>query len=298
MAETKETIVKGIADVDLNAIIEAGNKRRKHLKIALIALAFVLVVAGVSGVFIYKHIENVRLENTYQEALAASKAGDYAAAITTFETLADYKDSPQQLENAKYQQQCKVTYQKAIDATENGDYATAVTLFGKLGDYNDSQDRLADVNLANDFTASEVYEKAVKAISDNFSGVLSDVTTIYDIENHTFLIHCVLNDPAPTATDLEQEPVLLASWLAMSDDLCNMITKDFSKKFHNNGFDISCTCVIENKAGEMLLSITDDEITYNICTDRETSIDRAQENLYATVVRKYESNCLGTLALS
>ena len=114
-----------------------GNK-----KIWLYAMIIVLLVGVSIPVF-----QVVMKNASYNKAVAALEAKDYATAINGFQELGDYKDSPEQLKEAKYQ--------KATAALEEQDYTIAIVNFEELEDYKDSAAQLTEAK----------YEKYVKDVS-------------------------------------------------------------------------------------------------------------------------------------
>lgn len=96
-------------NASLNTEIAKKPKKKKWLK-ALLIIFGVLAALAVVGYFI------ILPEYNYQEACNALKRGSYSYAISCFEDLGDYKDSPTKILESKYR------YVK--DNLDNSDYTT------------------------------------------------------------------------------------------------------------------------------------------------------------------------------
>ena len=75
----------------------------------------------------------------------------YAQAAAVFESLGDYEDCAQYMEEARF----AADYEAAETCFENGEYAEAVAAFEALGDYRDSVERMEEARLAADYEAAE-----------------------------------------------------------------------------------------------------------------------------------------------
>ena len=104
-------------------------------------------------------VPNVR----YSLANNAISAGNYENAISTFEDLADFKDSQEKIKEAQYAW--------AESKLASGDNEGAIELFEQLGDYKDSADRIQEIN------DSASYEQAEKEFEN---GNYEEAKTLFE----------------------------------------------------------------------------------------------------------------------
>lgn len=95
---------------------------------------------------------------TYNDAVAAMENGDYAAAVTGFESLImvteggssiQYKDSEQKLAEARKKKEEAdrlAAYEAALQLEKEGDYTAAEKAFAALGEYKDSPQRVESLS--------------------------------------------------------------------------------------------------------------------------------------------------------
>ena len=155
----------------------------------------IVALIAVCALVVQVIIPNVR----YSMANNAVSAGNYEEAISTFEDLADFKDSQEKIKEAQYawaesmlasgdaegaielfetlgdyedsadmiqEIQDSASYEQAEEEFENGNYEEAKTLFENLGNYSDAASRAQEC--AN-IIGEEHYSKALEALnkSDN-----------------------------------------------------------------------------------------------------------------------------------
>lgn len=91
----------------------------------------------------------------YKKATELYAKGDYAAAATIFEQLADYKDSAEQLNACRYQM--------ALQFMKDEQYDEALALLEPLGNYQDCPEKIRECNYrkALDLMAGEQFDKAL-----------------------------------------------------------------------------------------------------------------------------------------
>lgn len=117
------------SDSEGNAPQQSGPVRSKPkrktavLQMTAAVLILVLIMAVPSAV------RAIQARRTYSKACEAMEDGNYYAAEVGFTKLEDYKDSADQLRQARYMQ--------ARDAYDGGNYAAAMNIFAGLGDYQD-----------------------------------------------------------------------------------------------------------------------------------------------------------------
>lgn len=130
---------------------DEARSKAKAKKIGIIGgIAAVIVIAA------YIVLSRViPMENRYHEAEALLAAGNYREAISAFEMLGGYKDSADQVKQAKYDQ--------AASLAQAGHYDEAIAILSELGDYQDSAEQL------NQFTLEEKYTRALSLINDSDS---------------------------------------------------------------------------------------------------------------------------------
>ncbi len=119
---------------------EAREYARKLKKIAAIVTPIVIVVFVIMSAI---NSYNTKLDK-YNEAIALISDpivnfANYDSAIDTFESLGGFKDSDEQLNNAKYI--------KANAYNNYDNYNNASKLYAELGDYKDSKEKLQQVEL-------------------------------------------------------------------------------------------------------------------------------------------------------
>lgn len=100
--------------------------------------------------------------DTYEGAVKALKAANYAHARAAFLSLEDYLDSPAQVVNCN-----AAEYAAAAEYYDNGQLAAAYAFFNDLGDYSDSKARATGITdaytAANDLLNSGKYDEAIEA---------------------------------------------------------------------------------------------------------------------------------------
>lgn len=106
---------------------EAAARTKRNKKIAMIA-APIALVAVIAGVVIFNNAKsNAKSNAAYNEAVALVQSGEYDEAVAAFEALGNYKDSAEQVQDAKYM--------RANALLNDKHYADAATAFAELGDY-------------------------------------------------------------------------------------------------------------------------------------------------------------------
>jgi hypothetical protein len=131
--------------------------------------------------------------NDYEAAVSLYDSGDYAAAMSAFAELGDYKDSAERAAEAKQADD----YKAAAALYDNGDYPAAASAFAELGDYKDSADRAAEIKNAGNAEFSEWFSGVTAKRDITGSGInLSLQTTDYSGKNMTSV-----NSPAILAID-------------------------------------------------------------------------------------------------
>lgn len=97
---------------------------------------------------------NLRKVCVYEPAAAAAAEGRYSEAAVAFESLGDYKDSPERARDAHYLE--------AAALFDAGNFAGAYEQFAALGDYKDSADRAKEARYAqaNALMNGEQYSEA------------------------------------------------------------------------------------------------------------------------------------------
>lgn len=91
----------------------------------------VQIVAVIAGVVIFNNAKsNAKSNAAYNEAVALVQSGEYDEAVAAFEALGNYKDSAEQVQDAKYM--------RANALLNDKHYADAATAFAELGDYSHS----------------------------------------------------------------------------------------------------------------------------------------------------------------
>lgn len=175
MNKENQDITKSLLDVDLDAIVEAGQKKetkQKKKKRYIIGIGGVLCLVVVLALLYVKVIVPT---SQYNDAVELVKQGNYQAAIDGFEALGDYKNSADMVFDTKYKWAEKLLADKAYDEAydkfkeiesysdaanrmndvryaeaegclESKDFEKAIELFETLGDYNDAQTRVKEAN--------------------------------------------------------------------------------------------------------------------------------------------------------
>ena len=132
----------------------AAAKRKKTGIIAMVAVvAAVLVVTKV-----------VLPGNAYKQAEDLLASGQYQEAITAFENLGDYKDSPERV--------LEVHYKEAQYLCEIGDATHSAMLFGRAGNYGDAKER------AEELWEGIAVRNTISAGDDHTVGLKSDGTVV------------------------------------------------------------------------------------------------------------------------
>ena len=132
----------------------AAAKRKKTGIIAMVAVvAAVLVVTKV-----------VLPGNAYKQAEDLLTSGQYQEAITAFENLGDYKDSPERV--------LEVHYKEAQYLCEIGDATHSAMLFGRAGNYGDAKER------AEELWEGIAVRNTISAGDDHTVGLKSDGTVV------------------------------------------------------------------------------------------------------------------------
>lgn len=111
---------------------EAKKRAAKINKILIIFLVCILLIAGIIALTTKILIPMYQ----YNSALSTMEAGEYDKAIEAFEKLGDFKDSQEQINEAKYRQ--ALSY---IEKKEN--LEEAYHILADLDDYKDSEEHLA-----------------------------------------------------------------------------------------------------------------------------------------------------------
>ena len=121
--------------------IEDERKRKRSNAIILIVCAVLAIV--VAGTMLYNSFVEPMLR--YNQGVRFIEEGEYEKAISIFTELGEYKDSADQILEARYVQ--------AEDFLKSGQYEEATIAFALLGDYKDSANRGAEIayNQAEDY---------------------------------------------------------------------------------------------------------------------------------------------------
>lgn len=119
----------------------------------------IVALIAVCALVVQVIIPNVR----YSMANNAVSAGNYEEAISTFEDLADFKDSQEKIKETQYAW--------AESKLASGDAEGAIELFETLGDYEDSADRIQKIQ------DSASYEQAEKEFEN---GNYEEAKTLFE----------------------------------------------------------------------------------------------------------------------
>ena len=119
----------------------------------------IVALIAVCALVVQVIIPNVR----YSMANNAVSAGNYEEAISTFEDLADFKDSQEKIKETQYVW--------AESKLASGDAEGAIELFETLGDYEDSADRIQEIQ------DSASYEQAEKEFEN---GNYEEAKTLFE----------------------------------------------------------------------------------------------------------------------
>ena len=157
LQEEKEQRLALEAKKAQEAMVAAELRKKQLIKVAKIAVPAVIVII-VAGCFISDQMKKGEL---YDRGIAAQQEGNYSQAISIFEELGGFKDSPEQIH--------QTNYLKAMEAAEDGDYEEAIQLLKELGDYQDSPQQLEAVTKAQQQEIQEEnqedYEEAMKYLA-------------------------------------------------------------------------------------------------------------------------------------
>lgn len=132
-----------------------GIKLDKKNKI-IIAIAACIVLIGLCGFAIYKHLAAPAMQ--YEEASQLMSKGEYELAIEKFEDLGDYKDSTDML------WQCWVLW--GDDFYKAGKFKKAITAYETAADIKKDDSihekiRLSYIGIGDKYMESQEYEKAI-----------------------------------------------------------------------------------------------------------------------------------------
>ena len=123
--------------------------------------------------------------NKYNEAKELATNGSYDEAISIFESIGSYEDSPELVLKSKYE--------KADALTKEGQYDDAISLFGALGRYEDSQARVMKCK----------YDKALAlAQSGKYEDAITLFGTLGKYEDSETVIQQITADSLFAANDL------------------------------------------------------------------------------------------------
>lgn len=140
------------------AIADRKEKTKKVGKIIIKSLLLTIIISliTVAGFFAFKFISK---NNTYNNALDMVEAKQYNEAIEVFKTLADFRDSEEQIK--------ETNYKKATDFINNNQLDEAMEAFYLLGDYKDSNGTLKGMwyDKAIKLSAEGNYKEAIKYFS-------------------------------------------------------------------------------------------------------------------------------------
>ena len=132
---------------------EAERIAKRNKKVA--SITFPIVCAIVAFIIV---LNTVIIPNSkYADAVEMYNAGEYQEAIALFSELGDYKDAPQQVENAIKEEK----YNEATEKHNAGEHQEAIALFSELGDYKNSK---------------ELFKEAMGALRsyhENFDNIIS-----------------------------------------------------------------------------------------------------------------------------
>ena len=112
---------------------DAASKKRRRT----IFVACVCAVLGIAAFFVISKV--VIPASKYNTAISLMNEGNYEEAIATFDSLGDYKDSTELLDNCRTEK----AYEDAVNLMNDGKYDEAITSFDALGDFKDSADNIA-----------------------------------------------------------------------------------------------------------------------------------------------------------
>lgn len=125
-------------------------------------------------------INNLIKQESYDEAIKLMDAGEYDAAITAFEELGDFSDSPQKIEEIKTIIKDKA-YDEAVQLMDNENYDEAITAFEALDGYKDSIEKIEEIRgiiCEQKYAAAE--EAYAKGDYETATGLYFEVTPYKD----------------------------------------------------------------------------------------------------------------------
>ncbi|MGN1025100.1 MAG: trypsin-like peptidase domain-containing protein [Faecousia sp.] len=138
----------------------SGGTEKGLNKKLILAAAIAIPVLLVAALLIPGVVEK---RDAYRSAVALMEAGEYDSAVTAFEQLGNYKDSPEKINETKYS--------KAAALLESGQYDEAIAVFSELEGYSDSAEQIQYARNEKDYAAAlalleaENYEEARTAFA-------------------------------------------------------------------------------------------------------------------------------------
>ena len=179
----------------------------KKYKIPFITIG-AIVLCAVIGVSVFFGTAHMR---AYDKGVELLESKDYAGAISVFETLGDYKDSSELLEEAvdlKTEEENSAKYQEAVQLYNAEDYEKALEIFTELGNYKDSQQMADD--------------------AENIILIQNDVTPpSMSYKNGASLPEITVN-PGASFRDFSDQVYDIAEDIDVSDDVTEEIEIDYN----------------------------------------------------------------------
>lgn len=130
----KTKLLKNTPDIKTAAADNSGTK------IVGVTFGIVGVIAAVVLIICFVIIPSKQ----YKAACKLYDDGKYAEAVLAFETLGNYKDSLDKIDEIKEAVK-EETYQNAESEYKNENYAEAISIYTALGDYKDSKERIEHI---------------------------------------------------------------------------------------------------------------------------------------------------------
>lgn len=177
---------------DLKLSLKERNRSiLQHKRIVSIISFCIVFIIGFSCFVVYAFYEKARIAGIYEDGVKAYEDGDYDEAIELLNTIGDYQDAIQYIENAERWNK----YSEAISYYESGDYEEAYQLFVELGDFENSRQYLIKTQLpevsrvqadtyqeAMDYYENKDYEKA-KVLFEQLTDYKNSQVMIIKCEN-------------------------------------------------------------------------------------------------------------------
>lgn len=127
-------------------------KRNKKLKIAAIIGVPLIIIAIIAGNLLQQYEQD---SENYDFAQRMMNEENYEGAVRQFQSLGDFKDSPEMLEKARtlydeqQEQEKQDAYEQALQNLNEGASSAACYGFEELGDYKDSKEKFEEAYFQN-----------------------------------------------------------------------------------------------------------------------------------------------------